>query len=87
MEEGFAPGLSSSPEERRPALLSKTQDRVLGLINLEPGHHDGRGDGLCLMELVAWLAGEEHDANPSCTSPALRPVDIQPKRMTSQHAT
>lgn len=28
-------------------------------------------DGLCTMEMVAWLAGEEHTDEPACTCPVL----------------
>ena len=40
-------------------------------IWLKPGYHDTRGEGICIMELVAWLAGLEHTYFPSCTSPTL----------------
>ena len=71
MEEDERPDLSSSSEERKLALLSNTQDSVLGPINLEPGCHDDPEDGMSLMELVARIAGEEHSSYPDCTSPVL----------------
>lgn len=41
-------------------------------IRLESGCHDERAEGVCLMELAAWMAGEEHSAFPSCVLPTLR---------------
>jgi hypothetical protein len=38
---------------------------------LSRGAHPTRDDGLCTMELVAWLAGEAHTDEPRCTSPVL----------------
>ncbi len=41
---------------------------------LERGPHTRREDGLCTMELVAWLAGETHSDEPLCTCPVLTAV-------------
>ncbi len=38
---------------------------------LRPGSHSSREDGLCAMEMVAWLAGEEHSDEPACACPIL----------------
>ncbi|MCY4119317.1 MAG: hypothetical protein OXG72_00140, partial [Acidobacteria bacterium] len=38
---------------------------------LSRGSHDDRAEGVCLMEAVAWLAGEEHSDTPVCCSPIL----------------
>ncbi|MFC5996909.1 hypothetical protein ACFQE5_22115 [Pseudonocardia hispaniensis] len=38
---------------------------------LASGSHDTRGDGVCLMEWLAWVAGEEHTDHPQCVSPVL----------------
>ena len=38
---------------------------------LEYGDHETREEGICLMELTACLAGEEHTDTPECTSPTL----------------
>ncbi|MBK8978379.1 MAG: hypothetical protein IPM29_20955 [Planctomycetes bacterium] len=35
------------------------------------GAHTTRDDGLCAMELVAWLAGEPHTDEPRCACPVL----------------
>ena len=36
----------------------------------EGGHHDPEA-GLCLLEAVAYVAGERHSDHPTCTSPVL----------------
>ena len=38
---------------------------------LRRGNHLTRSDGVCAMELVAWLAGERHNDSPKCTSPVI----------------
>jgi len=43
----------------------------LNLITLDTGAHKTREDGVCLLEAVAWLAGEPHTDNPTCASPIL----------------
>ena len=43
----------------------------LDMLTLARGAHDDRSDGLCLMEAVAWLAGESHSDHPACVSPLL----------------
>ena len=40
-------------------------------IPLLPGNHPTREHGMCAMELVAWLAGEQHTDQPECTCPVL----------------
>jgi hypothetical protein len=40
-------------------------------ITLQPGSHNTREDGLCVMEAVAWLAGEKHSDMPKCASPVI----------------
>ncbi len=35
------------------------------------GSHKDRSNGLCVMELTAWLAGEKHSDNPECVSPVI----------------
>jgi hypothetical protein len=48
-----------------------TTDLDLGAIPLTKGSHTTREEGLCLLEAVAWEAGEEHTDRPSCVSPVL----------------
>ena len=43
----------------------------LDTLNLATGAHDTAEDGMCLMEAVAHLAGEEHSDRPACVSPVL----------------
>jgi hypothetical protein len=43
----------------------------LNTLTLTVGAHADRGDGLCLLEAVAWQAGEEHTDRPACVSPVL----------------
>jgi hypothetical protein len=40
-------------------------------INLLRGAHRDREAGVCLMEAVAWFAGEAHSDSPQCTDVAL----------------
>lgn len=44
---------------------------LLEQFPLRPGRHLSRDDGLCAMEMVAWLAGEEHSDEPDCACPVL----------------
>ena len=37
-----------------------------------PGSYELRQQGVCLMEAVAWYAGENHSDMPACVSPVLR---------------
>jgi hypothetical protein len=43
----------------------------LDTLHLEHGSHVHRGDGVCLLEAVAWFAGEPHTDRPACVSPVL----------------
>src|SRR5258707_8325091 len=43
----------------------------LKTLTLAKGGHENRGDGLCLMEAVAWFAGKPHSDRPPCVSPVL----------------
>jgi hypothetical protein len=40
-------------------------------LTLAYGSHDTREDGVCLLEAVAWFAGEPHSDHPACVSPVL----------------
>lgn len=48
-----------------------SNQELLDAIVLREGGHRTRGDGMCLMEAVAFFAGEKHSDRPDCTSPAL----------------
>jgi len=43
---------------------------------LASGNHDSRSQGMCSMEWVAYIAGEEHSDAPVCVCPALRRFGI-----------
>jgi hypothetical protein len=40
-------------------------------IVLKSGNHNSREQGVCVMEAVAWYAGEKHTDRPSCVCPVL----------------
>lgn len=44
---------------------------VLKQFPIRRGSHPTRDDGLCAMEMVAWLAGEEHTDDPGCACPVI----------------
>jgi hypothetical protein len=43
----------------------------LTTMQLTHGAHDTREEGVCLLEAVAWLAGEPHSDAPTCASMVL----------------
>jgi hypothetical protein len=45
--------------------------RELKLLKIAHGGHQDRSNGLCVMEAVAWLAGEKHSDSPSCVCPVI----------------
>jgi hypothetical protein len=45
--------------------------RLIDQYPLRRGAHPTRDDGMCAMEMVAWLAGEPHGDEPGCTCPVL----------------
>jgi hypothetical protein len=38
---------------------------------LKEGGHESREEGVCLLEAVAWVAGEPHSDHPVCVCPVL----------------
>src|SRR5690606_12434912 len=44
---------------------------TLDEIILDSGAHPDREQGVCLMEAVAWVAGEPHSDHPRCVDVAL----------------
>jgi hypothetical protein len=46
-------------------------ERFIDLHPLRRGSHPSRTAGMCAMEMVAWLAGEEHGDEPECACPVL----------------
>lgn len=51
-------------------------DLDLTHLTLAKGGHHAREDGTCLLEAVAWFAGEPHSDAPACVSPVLRTFGI-----------
>lgn len=49
----------------------RTRHARLFAIQLKPGNHASRLQGMDAMETVAWLAGEPHSDQPQCTCPVL----------------
>lgn len=49
----------------------------LDAITLRKGAHESRDDGVCLMEAVAWYAGEKHTDRPTCVCPMLNRMGIR----------
>lgn len=52
--------------------MARTLFRELAeIIRLEKGRHRSPQDGVCAMELVAWMAGEKHTDHPKSASPVI----------------
>ena len=49
----------------------KLTPRDLEGLTLLYGAHPDRAQGLCALEAVAWLAGEEHSDRPACACPVV----------------
>src|SRR4051812_29594083 len=66
------------PRFRKESNMSTQQQPVFDLdsIVLGEGSHAQREKGVCLMEAVAWFAGEPHSDRPQCASPALTSFGI-----------
>lgn len=45
--------------------------RLIDQLPLRRGAHPTRDEGMCAMEMVAWLAGEAHSDEPRCACPVL----------------
>jgi len=48
-----------------------TKQIDLDSLHLESGGHQKRSEGVCIMEAVAWWAGEKHSDHPECASPVI----------------
>lgn len=46
-------------------------ERLIQQHPLRHGAHPTREDGMCAMEMVAWLAGEPHSDEPRCACPVI----------------
>ncbi len=52
--------------------MAKTTIRELAeIVSLQKGRHRRPEDGVCAMELVAWMAGEKHSDHPQSVSPVI----------------
>ncbi|MDQ6848326.1 MAG: hypothetical protein M3019_12230 [Candidatus Dormibacteraeota bacterium] len=52
--------------------MAKTPIRELAeIVQLQKGRHRRPDDGVCAMELVAWMSGERHTDHPLSVSPVL----------------
>lgn len=47
------------------------QDRLSEIVHLEIGDHEDRGDGMCVMEAVAYATGQKHSDTPACVCPVI----------------
>lgn len=45
-----------------------TSDLDWSSIPIRSGEHLARGEGVCALEMVAWMAGEPHNDHPACVS-------------------
>jgi hypothetical protein len=50
---------------------TNTKIPAIESLVLKHGHHNNRDEGVCLLEAVAWFAGEPHSDHPECTDVAL----------------
>ncbi len=50
----------------------RSLDLDLDDLTLQAGGHSSPEQGLCVMEAVAYMAGEKHSDMPQCVSPVLR---------------
>lgn len=48
-------------------MITKERLTEIDSLPIHAGGHDNFDEGHCAMELVAWLAGEEHSDRPACT--------------------
>ena len=56
--------------------MARTLFRELAeIVRLEKGRHRRPQDGVCTMELVAWMSGEKHSDRPKSASPPAAPLE------------
>ncbi len=58
-------------------MFDLARQRLFDKVKLAYGGHDGRDDGLCAMEVVAYLAGEDHSDHPDCACPVVTGFTIR----------
>ena len=64
--------------------------RLIDQYPLQRGSHPSRDDGMCAMEMVAWLAGEAHSDEPDCACPVVSALvracnDTMPDHLRNLH--
>ncbi len=47
---------------------------ILETLDLKHGSHSDFSKGICALEAVAWLAGEEHSDSPECACPVIATI-------------
>ncbi|MBV9101549.1 MAG: hypothetical protein JOZ46_08455 [Candidatus Dormibacteraeota bacterium] len=52
-------------------MAAKQPRELAEIVQLQPGRHRTPEDGVCAMELVAWMAGEKHSDHPVTASPVI----------------
>ncbi len=52
-------------------MKKKSLKYFLSRLNLSEGNHDYREEGMCVMEAVAYVSGEEHSDHPLCADEQL----------------
>jgi hypothetical protein len=60
---------TTHPNQQETTMTTTALD--LDQLHLDNGSHDSRTAGVCVMEAVAWFAGEPHTDRPQCASPVL----------------
>ena len=58
-------------------MFNLKRQRQFDKVKLVYGSHGNRDDGLCAMEVVAYLAGESHSDHPDCACPVLTGYTIR----------
>lgn len=61
------------------------RQRRFDSVNLQYGNHSTPEDGLCAMEMVAYLAGEQHGDHPDCVCPVLTGYTIRLNDAMPEH--
>src|SRR5438105_4365288 len=71
--ESLGPGDGASPLShfRNPFRSKRMSEFDLSVFRLRHGSHKNPKQGLCVMEAVAFVAGERHGDHPECACPVL----------------
>ena len=63
------PAATLTDAERPANLLDRL--RAVETISLESGAHNTFAEGACVMEMLAWVAREQHSDHPQCACPVI----------------